>query len=461
MKFLKFLGFDPEKHNVRTEIIAGLTTFLTMAYILAVNPNIFDALGGEMSKSNGAVFTATAIAAVIGTLAMAFIAKKPFALAPGMGLNAFFVYTVCLVMGHSWQFALTAVFIEGIIFVILTVSNVRKWIVDAIPISLKHAIGAGIGLFIAFIGFQNAGIVVNSDATLVTLGLKLHDASGAAFINGTALLGIIGLVVSCTLVMLHVRGGILWGILATTFIGMLPIYNVLGADGEVIRASLTTFGGVVSTPPSISGIAFQFTWSELATSKGIIDMIVVVFTFLFIDMFDTMGTLIGVSEKAGFVDEEGNVDGINQCFLADSIGTICGAALGTSTTTTYVESAAGVGAGGRTGLTAFSAACCFALALFLAPLFLAIPPAATAPSLVIVGMMMMQPVTKINWLDYRDSIPAFITLVVMPFAYSISDGILIGMISYVVLNACCGRFSKITPTMWVLAILFILRYIFI
>ena len=220
MKFLKFLGFDPEKHNVRTEIIAGLTTFLTMAYILAVNPNIFDALGGEMSKSNGAVFTATAIAAVIGTLAMAFIAKKPFALAPGMGLNAFFVYTVCLVMGHSWQFALTAVFIEGIIFIILTVTNVRKWIVDAIPISLKHAIGAGIGLFIAFIGFQNAGIVVNSDATLVTLGLKLHDASGAAFINGTALLGIIGLVVSCTLVMLHVRGGILWGILcypSTTF----------------------------------------------------------------------------------------------------------------------------------------------------------------------------------------------------------------------------------------------------
>ena len=461
MKFLKFLGFDPEKHNVRTEIIAGLTTFLTMAYILAVNPNIFDALGGEMSKSNGAVFTATALAAVIGTLAMAFIAKKPFVLAPGMGLNAFFVYTVCLLMGHTWQFALTAVFIEGVIFIILTLTNVRKWIVDAIPISLKYAIGAGIGLFIAFIGFQNAGIVVNSDATLVTLGLKLHDASGAAFFNGTALLGIIGLVVSCTLVMLHVRGGILWGILATTFLGLLPIYNVMGADGEVVRAALTSFSGIVSTPPSISGIALQFTWSELATNKGILDMIVVVFTFLFIDMFDTMGTLIGVSEKAGYVDEEGNVDGINQCFMADSIGTICGAALGTSTTTTYVESAAGVCAGGRTGLTAFSAAVCFALALLFAPLFLAIPPAATAPALVIVGMMMMQPVVKINWLDYRDSIPAFITLVVMPFAYSISDGILIGMISYVVLNACCGRFSKITPTMWVLAILFILRYIFI
>ncbi|MBQ6097518.1 MAG: NCS2 family permease, partial [Bacteroidales bacterium] len=247
MKFLKFLGFDPEKHNVRTEIIAGLTTFLTMAYILAVNPNIFDALGGEMSKSNGAVFTATALAAVIGTLAMAFIAQKPFVLAPGMGLNAFFVYTVCLLMGHTWQFALTAVFIEGVIFIILTLTNVRKWIVDAIPISLKYAIGAGIGLFIAFIGFQNAGIVVNSDATLVTLGLKLHDASGAAIFNGTALLGIIGLMVSCTLVMLHVRGGILWGILATTFLGLLPIYNVMGADGEVVRAARTSFSGIVST----------------------------------------------------------------------------------------------------------------------------------------------------------------------------------------------------------------------
>ncbi|MBQ9586680.1 MAG: NCS2 family permease [Bacteroidales bacterium] len=455
--FKKWLGFNPEIHNVRTEIIAGITTFLTMAYILAVNPNIFDALGGAMSKSSGAVFTATALAAIIGTIAMAFIAKKPFGLAPGMGLNAFFVYTVCLTMGHSWQFALTAVFIEGIIFIILTLTNVRKWIVDAIPVSLKHAIGAGIGLFIAFIGFQNAGIVVDNGATLVSLGLKLP---GGEF-NGTALLGIIGLVVSCTLVMLHVRGGILLGILATTFIGMLPIFNVVGADGEVVRTALTSFGGVVSAPPSISDIAFQFTWSELTTSKGIIDIIVVVFTFLFIDMFDTMGTIIGVSEKAGFVDEEGNVDGINQCFLADSIGTIAGAALGTSTTTTYVESAAGVGAGGRTGLTAFTTACCFALALVFAPLFLAIPPAATAPSLIIVGMMMMQPVTKINWIDYRESIPAFITLVVMPFAYSISDGILIGMISYVVLNACCGRFSKITPTMWILAILFILRYIFI
>ena len=337
MKFLKWLGFDPEKHSVRTEILAGLTTFLTMAYILAVNPNVFDALGGEMSKANGAVFTATALAAIIGTLAMAFIAKKPFALAPGMGLNTFFVYTVCIAMGHSWQFALTAVFIEGVVFVILTLTNVRKWIVDALPLSLKYAVGAGIGLIIAFLGFQNAGIV-GQGPTLVTLAFKLPDGS----FSGTALLGILGLVITGALVMKGVRGSILWGILATTALGLIPMYNVVGADGAVSRVALTSLNGIVSVPPSIENIAFQFTWSELASAKGILDMIVVLFTFLFLDIFDTMGTVIGVSEKAGYVDKEGNVDGINECFMADSIGTICGAALGTSTTTTYVESAAGV-----------------------------------------------------------------------------------------------------------------------
>ena len=453
----KLFGFDSTKHTVRTEILAGITTFLTMAYILAVNPGIFSALAGQGMPTD-AVFTATALAAIIGTIAMAFIAKKPFALAPGMGLNAFFVYTVCLTMGHSWQFALTAVFIEGIIFIILTLTNVRKWIVDAIPLSLKYAIGAGIGLFIAFIGFQNAGIVANSDATLVTLGFKLPNGA----FNGTALLGIIGLVITGALVMLKVRGGILIGILATTLIGLIPMFNVVDpATGDVTVAALTSFNGIVSTPPSIKDIAFHFTWNEFTTAKGILDIIVVVFTVLFIDMFDTMGTVIGVSEKAGFVDENGNVDGINKCFLADSIGTVCGAALGTSTTTTYVESASGVAAGGRTGLTAFSAAVCFAIALFFAPVFLAIPSAATAPALIIVGMMMMSPVLKIDWEDYVEAIPAFITLVVMPFAYSISDGILIGMIGYVALNALCGRFKKITPTMWVLAILFVLRYIFL
>ena len=302
MKFLKWLGFDPEKHSVRTEILAGLTTFLTMAYILAVNPNVFDALGGEMSKANGAVFTATALAAIIGTLAMAFIAKKPFALAPGMGLNTFFVYTVCIAMGHSWQFALTAVFIEGVVFVILTLTNVRKWIVDALPLSLKYAVGAGIGLIIAFLGFQNAGIV-GQGPTLVTLAFKLPDGS----FSGTALLGILGLVVTGALVMKGVRGGILWGILATTVLGLIPMYNVVGADGAVSRVALTSLNGIISVPPSIKDIAFQFTWSELTDAKGILDMIVVLFTFLFLDIFDTMGTVIGVSEKAGYVDKEGNV----------------------------------------------------------------------------------------------------------------------------------------------------------
>ena len=434
----KAFGFDSEKHNVRTEIVAGITTFLTMAYILAVNPSIFSALPGMPA---GSVFTATALAAIIATLVMAFYAKKPFALAPGMGLNAFFVFTVCLTMGYTWQFALTAVFIEGIIFIILSATKVRTWILNSIPLSLKNAIGAGIGLFIAFIGLQNAGIIVDSESTLVTLG----DIT-----SGPALLAVIGLVISCTLVMLHVRGGILIGILATAIIGMFIKDPATGA-------AITQFNGIVSMPDSVSPIFCKFEWGQILSW----DMVAVVFTFLFIDMFDTMGTVIGVSQKAGFVDEKGNVEGIDKVFMADAIGTIAGACLGTSTTTTYVESSAGVGAGGRTGLTAFSAACCFILALFFSPVFLAIPGAATAPALVIVGMFMMQPVTKIDWQNYRESIPAFITLILMPFAYSISDGILLGVISYVVLYALTGKAKQITPTMWVLAVLFILRYIFI
>ena len=434
----KAFGFNPEKHSVRTEIVAGITTFLTMAYILAVNPSIFSALPGMPTDS---VFTATALAAVIATLVMAFYAKKPFGLAPGMGLNAFFVFTVCLTMGYTWQFALTAVFIEGIIFIILSATKVRSWILNSIPLSLKNAIGAGIGLFIAFIGLQNAGLIVNSDSTLVTLGDITH---------GTGLLAVIGLVISCTLVMLHIRGGILIGILATAVIGLFIKDPATGA-------AITHFNGIISAPPSVKPIFCQFQWHDIFS----FDMLAVVFTFLFIDMFDTMGTVIGVSQKAGFVDEKGNVDGIDRVFMADAIGTVAGSCLGTSTTTTYVESSAGVGAGGRTGLTAFAIAACFALSLLFSPVFLAIPSAATAPSLIIVGMMMMNPVTKIDWLNYRESIPAFLTVILMPLAYSISDGILIGMISYVVLYALSGKAKQITPTMWVLAVLFILRYIFI
>ena len=443
----KLFGFDPAVNNLRTEIVAGITTFLAMAYILAVNPGIFSALADQGMPTN-AVFTATALAAIIGTLVMAIYAKKPFALAPGMGLNAFFVFGVCLGMGHSWQFALTAIFLEGIIFIILTVTKVRQWIVDAIPLNLRHAIGAGIGLFIAFIGLKNGGIIVNNDATLVGLGDICH---------GTALLAIIGIVITGVLLILKVPGNILIGIIVTALLGMLPVWQIPGADGVVARGALTTFDSVVDVPPSIAPIFCQFQWSEVLS----LDMLVVLFTFLFIDMFDTMGTVIGVSQKAGMVDEKGNIDGINKVFMADAVATTCGACLGTSTTTTYVESAAGVGAGGRTGLTAFTTVCCFALALFFAPIFTHIPSAATTAALVIVGLMMLTPIKEIELEDFSESIPAFLTIILMPLCYSISDGILIGMISYVLINALCGKFNTISVTMWILAILFIARYLFL
>ena len=440
----KAFGFEAGKHNVRTEIVAGITTFLTMAYILAVNPSIFSALDG---MPGGAVFTATALAAIIGTLVMGLYAKKPFALAPGMGLNAFFVYTVCLTMGYSWQFALTAVLLEGIIFIILTITKVRTWLLDAIPGTLKKAIGAGIGLFIAFIGLQNAGIIVNSDSTLVTLGDITH---------GTALVAMLGLMITAGLVMLKVRGGILIGIIVTTLIGLV-IKDP--ATGDAVTTLVRNDAGAVklmSLPDSVAPIFCQFEWHNILSW----DMLVVVFTFLFIDMFDTMGTIIGVHQGAGLVERD-EVEGMEKMFMADSIATVCGACLGTSTTTTYVESASGVGAGGRTGLTAFSTAVCFALALLFSPIFLSIPGAATAPALVIVGVMMMPSVKRIHWDDYCKSIPAFLTIILMPVAYSISDGILIGVIAYVATHAIAGRFKEISIPMWVLAVLFVLRYIFI
>ena len=442
--FEKLFGFDSAKHSIRTEILAGLTTFLTMAYILAVNPSIFSALDG---MPGGAVFTATALAAIIGTLVMGLYAKKPFALAPGMGLNAFFVFTVCLGMGYSWQFALTAVLLEGILFIILTLTKVRTWLLNAIPGTLKKAIGAGIGLFIAFIGLQNAGIIVNSDATLVTLG-KITE--------GKALVGIIGLVITAGLVMAKVRGGMLIGILATTIIGL---FIKDPATGEAVTQLLRNEAGnikLLSLPDSVAPIFCQFEWSHVLSW----DMLVVVFTFLFIDMFDTMGTIIGVHQGAGLAEKD-EIPGIEKMFMADSIATVCGACLGTSTTTTYVESASGVGEGGRTGLTAFSTAIFFALALLFSPIFLAIPGAATAPALVIVGVMMMPAIKKIHWDDYCKAIPAFLTIILMPVSYSISDGILIGVISYVLMHAVSGKFKDISIPMWVLAVLFICKYIFI
>ena len=422
---------DPAKHSIRTEIIAGITTFLTMAYILAVNPSIFGALAAQGMPTD-AVFTATALAAIVGCLVMSIYAKKPFGLAPGMGLNAFFVFTVCLGMGHSWQMALTAIFLEGVLFILLTITNVRKLIVDAIPMNLKRAIGAGIGLYIAFIGLKSAGIIVSSDSTSVTLG-PLSDS--------TSILAIIGLLLTSVLVILKVRGGMLLGILVTTIIG--------------IPMGVTHFNGLLSTPPSISSIFCQFEWSQIFSW----DMVAIVFTFLFIDMFDTIGTVVGVSVKSGMVDEKGNVDGINKVLMADAVATVAGAMFGTSTTTTYIESASGVSEGGRTGLTSFTIAVCFAIALLFSPLFLAIPGAATGPVLFIVGVMMAAPVKEIDWEDYSEAIPAFVTMLLMPLAYSISDGIMLGMISYVVINALTGKFKKVSVTMWILAILFVLRYV--
>lgn len=427
----KLFGFDPAKTTIRTEILAGVTTFLTMSYILAVNPGMFAQLDG---MSAGAVFTSTALAAIVGTLVMAMWAKLPFGLAPGMGLNAFFVYTVCMGMGYSWQFALTAVLIEGLIFIVLTLTNLREAIVNAIPASLKNAIGAGIGLFIAFIGLQNAGVIANNDATLVSLG---------SITSGSPLLALIGLIVTGVMVVKNVRGALLVGILVTTIIG-IPI-------------GITNYTGLVSAPHSISEIFCQFEWEHVMS----LDMLVVVFTFLFIDMFDTIGTLVGVCTKANMLTPDGKIPRVKEAFMADAVATTVGACIGTSTTTTYVESASGVAQGGRTGLTAFVVACCFAVALFFSPLFLSIPPAATAPVLIIVGLFMLEPVKNIPLTDYAEAIPAFVCIVMMPLAYSISDGILLGMITYVLLNMLCGNFKRITPTMYVLAVLFILKYIFI
>ncbi|MBO5814603.1 MAG: NCS2 family permease [Bacteroidales bacterium] len=427
----KLFGFDSQKTTIRTEIVAGITTFLTMSYILAVNPTMFGELDG---MPVGSVFTSTALAAIVGCLAMAFVGKLPFGLAPGMGLNAFFVYSVCIGMGYTWQFALTAVLIEGLIFIVLTLTNLREAIVNAIPMSLRNAIGAGIGLFIAFIGLKSAGVVVQDSATLVTLG----DIT-----SGSALLAFIGLIITGFMYSRNVPGAILLGIIITMAIG--------------IPLGVTEFKGIVSAPESIAPIFCQFEFDQIFSA----DMLVVVFTFFFIDMFDTVGTLVGVCTKAKMIDENGNIYRVRQAFMADSIATTIGAILGTSTTTTYVESAAGVAQGGRSGLTALIVGCCFVIAMFFSPLFLSIPSAATAPALIIVGLMMVEQIKSIDLEDFSESIPAFVCMIMMPLTYSISNGILIGMITYVLMNVICGKFKKLSPAMYILAVLFILKYIII
>ena len=423
----KLFGFKKEKMNVRTEILAGITTFLTMAYILAVNPNIL----GDTGMDKGALFTTTVLISGFATIFMGLYAKLPFALAPGMGLNAFFAYTVCLVLGYSWQFALTAVFLEGIIFIILTLTNIREKLVYLIPDSLKKAITAGIGLYIAFIGFKSAGVIVNNDATLVCLG-KITE--------GSALLCIIGLLITSVMLIRNVKGALLIGIVATTLIG--------------IPMGITKFNGLMSTPPSMEPILFQFQWDQILTK----DMLLIVFTFLFVDLFDTIGTIIGVTTRAGMVNKDGTIPGLKKAFLVDAVATTAGAAMGTSTVTTFVESATGVEQGGRCGLTAFVAGCCFLVSLFFAPFFLAIPAAATSPVLVLVGLMMMASVTKIDFSDYTEAIPAFICILMMPLSYSISEGIVLGQMSYVLINFLSGNHRKVTIGMWILAAFFVLKY---
>ena len=425
----KLFGFDKSKNNVKTEIIAGITTFMTMAYILAVNPSILGVTG--MDKA--ALFTATALSAVIATLAMALIAKLPFALAPGMGLNAFFAYTVVLTMGYTWEFALTAVFLEGIIFIILTAFNIREMIINAIPKNIKHAISAGIGLFIAFIGLQNSGIIVNNDAVLVGLG----DLS-----SPTVIVALIGIIITAVLLVLNVKGSLLIGILSST--------------AAALFLGVTHFpdSGMMSLPPSLEPLLFKFDFSNVFS----VDMLIILFTFLFVDMFDTVGTLVGVADKAGMLSKEGKIPRVKQALFADAIGTTFGAMIGTSTVTTYVESASGVAEGGRTGLTAFSTAMMFLIALFFAPLFIMIPGAATAPALFIVGLFMMTPILKIDFEDYSESIPAFFTIIMMPLTYSIADGIVFGMLAYVLIKLFSGKFKDISIVMYVLAVLFIMKF---
>ena len=422
----KLFGFDPKKSTIKTEIMAGITTFLSMAYILAVNPDILSAAG--MDK--GAVFTTTVVISAVITMFMGLYAKLPFALAPGMGLNAFFAYTVCLIMGYSWQFALTAVFIEGLIFIILTATNIREKIVDILPQTLKDSISVGIGLFIAFIGLKNSGIVVNDDATLVKLG----DLT-----SGIALLGVIGIIITSLFLIKKVKGGLLWGIIITTLIG--------------IPMGITQFNGFVSPPPSIEPIFFKLEWDKILTG----DMFFIVFTLLFVDLFDTIGTIIGVSSRAGII-KNGKIPNLKQAFFVDAIGTTCGAIMGSSTVTTFVESAAGVEEGGRSGLTAFVSGICFALAIFFAPFFLAIPASATAPALVLVGLMMMGSVVKIKFNDYSEAIPAFLCIICMPLCYSISDGIIMGHLAYVFLNILSGKWKKVSIGMCILAIFFLLKF---
>ena len=448
-----------ENHtDVKTEVMAGITTFMTMAYILAVNPNILEASGMD----RGAVFTATALSSFIATCLMALLSNYPFVLAPGMGLNAYFAYTVVLGMGYSWQQALTAVFAEGIIFILLSLTNVREAIFNAIPMTLKHAVSVGIGLFIAFIGLQNAKIVVNNDSTLVSVfSFKSSVANGTFNTEGiTVLLALIGLLITAILLVKNVKGNILWGILITWLLGIICQFTGLYVpNAEIGYYSLLPDFSAGLSIPSLAPIFMKLDF----TAIPIAEFVVIIFAFLFVDIFDTLGTLIGVASKADMLDEEGRLPRIKGALMADAVATTAGAVMGTSTTTTFVESASGVTEGGRTGLTSMTTAILFLLSLLLSPVFLAIPSFATAPALIIVGFYMVNQVGLIDFTDYAEGIPAFICIAAMPFFYSISEGISMGVISYVVLNLVSGKAKekKISPVMYVLAVMFLLKYVLI
>lgn len=457
----KVFKLSENKTDAKTEILAGITTFMTMAYILAVNPSILSATGMD----SGAVFTATALAAFIGTLLMAIFANYPFALAPGMGLNAYFAYTVVLGMGYSWEYALTAVFAEGIVFILLSATNVREAIFNAIPQNLKAAVSVGIGLFIAFIGLQNAKIVIGGSTLLQLFSVdKYNEVNGvsASFndVGITVLLAIIGIIVTGILVVKNIKGNILWGILITWLLGIICQFTGLYVPNADLGfySLLPDFSNGLSIP-SLSPIFCKLDFSGIFS----LNFIVILFAFLFVDLFDTIGTLIGVSAKADMLDENGKLPRIKGALMADAVATTVGAVIGTSTTTTFVESASGVSEGGRTGLTSVTTAILFGLSLFLSPIFLAIPSFATAPALVIVGLYMLTNVTNIDFNDMSEAIPCYVCIIAMPFFYSISEGISMGVITYVALNLITGKAKekKVSALMYVLAVLFVLKYVFL
>lgn len=458
MNLDKIFHLKDNKTDVKTEVMAGITTFMTMAYILAVNPSILSAAGMD----SGAVFTATAISSLVGTLLMAAFSNYPFALAPAMGLNAYLAYTVVLGMGYSWQQALAAIFVEGLLFIVLSLTNVRESIFNAIPMNLKHAVSVGIGLFITFIGLQNAKIVINNDSTLVGMfSFKGAISAGTFATDGiTVFLALIGIVITGALLVKNVKGGILWGILITWVLGIIcQFLGIYVPNPEMgFYSLLPDFSNGISIP-SMAPTFLKMDFSIMKT----IDFVVIMLAFLFVDMFDTLGTLIGVASKADMLDEDGKLPNVKGALLSDAIATSVGALFGTSTVTTYVESASGVAEGGRTGLTSVVAAILFGLSLFLSPIFLAVPSFATAPALVVVGFLMMTSITKIDFNDYSEAIPAFIAIIAMPFMYSISEGISLGVIAYAAINLLTGKAKdkKINLLMYILAVLFILKYILI